>query len=181
MPVAGEVPQVIPSLLEEDSVPSFRTVMGMLMSGARRCDFAVQHVRLADIDFSAAELASVRCRLLLGRFDAGLLADLREDDTVYRQSTVLAEFLDSGRLAVRAAGLLRWYPDFSVHYRGRGQAVGMLGTHNPGRVTAPSMPLLTGVVTGPDVLRLARHFRALWRRGHDVRDVIRRELRDRGR
>jgi hypothetical protein len=107
----------LPSLLDDRSAPTLREGMGLLMMRAARSDFAVQHVRLAALDLGAEELAHGRCRLLLGRFDADVLADFSADDVARRRLAVLAAFLDSGRLAVRAAGLLRWYPDFSIHHR----------------------------------------------------------------
>lgn len=173
----------LPPLLDDRSAPTLREAMGLLMMRAARSDFAVQHVRLAALDLGAEELARGRCRLLLGRFDAGVLADFSADETARRRLAVLAAFLDSGRLAVRAAGLLRWYPDFSVHHRIEGAvppAVALLGAHQLTRSSGNSGPVLGGVLAGPPVTHLARHFRLLWRRGHDVREVIRGELRMRG-
>lgn len=173
----------LPPLLDDRSAPTLREGMGLLMMRAARSDFAVQHVRLAALDLGAEELARGRCRLLLGRFDADVLADFSADDAARRRLAVLAAFLDSGRLAVRAAGLLRWYPDFSIHHRIEGAvppAVALLGAHQLTRSPAATGPALGGVLTGPAVVSIARHFRVLWRRGHDVRDVIRGELRVRG-
>ncbi|HSJ15124.1 MAG TPA: hypothetical protein VK939_11955 [Longimicrobiales bacterium] len=171
----------LPPLIEDERPPALRDVIGALMTSASRSDFAVQHVRLAAVDFSATELARVRCRLLLGRFDADQLADLGADRSQERIG-VLAEFLDSGRLEIRTGGLLRWYPDFSVHRNGNGVQAGiaLLGTHQLGGIPGSAMPRLTAVLTGAAVGRLSRHFQRLWRAGHDVREVIRAELGARG-
>jgi hypothetical protein len=171
-----------PAVLDDHTVPTLRECIGMLLMNASYCNFAVQHVRLAAVDLSAAELARVRCRLLLGRFDADLLADLRTDEAVLRRLETLAAFIDSGRLEVRAARAVCWYPDFSVHHRPGDpefSAVGLLGSHQLGQLPGANGPRIASIIYGEVVIRMARHFRTLWRHGHDVRAVIRNELRAR--
>lgn len=172
----------LPPLIDTRRAPVLREVIGSLMSRAAQSDFAVHYVRIAALDLTAPELARVHCRLLLGRLNADQLADLHGDEATRRQLALLAQFLDSGRLEVRAAGLGRWAPDFSVH-RGLDGAdsepLALIGTHQLGRTPAHAMVFATAV-TGEAAQRLQRRFEVLWRQGHDVREVIRTELRAQG-
>src|SRR5512147_1787924 len=101
-------------VLDEAATPPLRLVIGSLLSRAVRADVAVEHVRLAHLDLTAPELRHVHCRLLLGRLDVDALSDLAVATRAARPLRAIGEFLESGRLEVRAAGLLRWRPDFSV-------------------------------------------------------------------
>jgi hypothetical protein len=194
---AGAIPPPLaggPLLLDERASPPLREVIGALLASAREACFAVARVRLAGIDLSASELAGVRrCRVLLGRLDADVLADAEaaaRRGELRRNLQVLAAFLASGRVEVRAAGLEAWVPDFSVFMGlpadavpgGCAAIVGGHYFHRPFPVTGPSLTCV--IPGGAAARRAARRFEELWAAAHDVlpvvEDAIARALREVG-
>ena len=58
-------------LLDEQSQPPLRAVIGALLTSADSADIAVMRVRLAALDLREKELTRVsRCRILIGQLDA---------------------------------------------------------------------------------------------------------------
>ena len=172
-----------PLLLDERSSPSLREVIGALLGSAREACFAVARIRLAGIDLGASELAGVRrCRVLLGRLDADVLADAEaaaQAGALRRNLEALAVFLASGRVEVRAAGREAWIPDFSV-FTGLpadavpGGAAAIVGGHyflRPFPVAGPSFTCV--IPGGAAARRAARRFEELWAAGYDVLPVVR--------
>jgi hypothetical protein len=172
-----------PLLLDERSTPPLREVIARLLGSASEACFAVQHVRLAGIDLGAAELAGVRrCRVLLGRLDAAVLADAQaaaHAGRLRRNLEGLAAFLASGRVEVRAAGREAWAPDFSVFIGvpaglAPGGGVALVGAHYFVRPFPIGGPSLTCVLPDADAARTAaRRFEALWAGAYDVLPVVR--------
>ena len=173
------------TLLDETSTPPLREVIGVLLSRARRADFAIGNVRLAAIDLSDVELAQLEsCRLLLDRLDVNMLADAASargsDAYAARSLDVLHGFACSGRLEVRAAGGIGWSPDFSVLHElpisalAPDGAACLVGAHYFSRPVVSDGVSLTCALTGAAAVRTAaRHFDALWVRSHDVLPVLR--------
>ncbi|HEX7091525.1 MAG TPA: hypothetical protein VF192_15400 [Longimicrobiales bacterium] len=172
-----------PLLLDERSTPPLRDVIGLLLGSAREACFAVQRIRLAGIDLGASELAGVRrCRVLLGRLDADVLADAQaaaHAGGLRRNLEALAAFLASGRVEVRAAGREAWVPDFSVFLGvpaglAPGGSVAVVGGHYFLRPFPVGGPSLTCVLPDAGAARAAaRRFEELWAVGYDVLPVVR--------
>lgn len=158
-------------LLDEQSMPSLRAVIGDLMAGAAAVDIAVARIRLANLDLSAEEVAGpTRCRVLLGQLDASTLldADAAQGDAIER----LANWTRSGRLEVRSAGIGAWTPDFSLYTSPAG-VTSLLGAHyfgSPHLTVGPSFTVISDDPGSADVLR--GRFDHLWERSHDVLPAI---------
>jgi hypothetical protein len=165
-------------VLDESTGPPLRWLIGALLAAAVRADVAIEHVRLGAVDLTAPELQSVFCRLLLGRLDVGALAELERAGAPEQRLAAIAAFLDSGRLDVRAAGVLRWRPDFAVFELPPPQApVALIGALYFHDAAVGGGPALTCVIRSPAAIaRLRRRFEELWERGRDVSDVLRAEL-----
>ncbi|HSH44814.1 MAG TPA: hypothetical protein VK966_03105 [Longimicrobiales bacterium] len=127
---------------------------------------------------AAPEVAGVRqCRVLLGSFDAGALHDTAMEygpagrrERVARLE-VLRDFMGSGRLLVRSAGLASWIPDFGV-VRGT-RAVALLGSNHFGTPYTAVGPSFTLCTTDPRVVKLlTERFQETWEYGHDVLPAI---------
>ena len=102
-------------LLDEHSSPSLRQVLGSSLARATEADFAVARIRLAQIDLTPAEVARVRrWRVLLGRLDVESLTRPFQHRNPQQDALTLLRLFDNGRMAVRAAGLQGWNPDFAV-------------------------------------------------------------------
>jgi len=165
-------------ILDEAASPPLRLVIGSLLSRALHADVAVEHVRLAGLDLTAPELRRVRCRLLIGRLDVEDLSDLAVADPAANRLQAIGDFLESGRLEVRAAGLLRWRPDFAVFElpppHGSVALVGALYFTDAAVVGGPA---LTCALRAPvAAARLRRRFDDLWNQARDVGDVLHTEL-----
>lgn len=168
------------TLLDEGVVPPLGSVLGTLLSRAAHADLAIAHVRLAHVDLTPLDLRHVRCRLLLGHLDVEALNALGGAGPDARQRLLaIARFLDSGRLDIRAAGLLRWKPDFSVfRLPAPHGTVALVGAHYFVDPDVVGGPALTCVLrTSASVERVQRRFEELWSRARDVSDVVRGELR----
>lgn len=171
------------TLLDEATTPGMRVVLGTLLTRADHADVAMAQVRLAHVDLAELELRRVHCRLLLGHLDVAALSALGADTpAAAARLRATARFLDSGRLDIRAAGLLRWKPDFSVFRLPPPQgAVALVGAHYFSDPDVTGGPALTCVLrTSASVQRVQRRFEDLWTLARDVRDVVRAELRNVG-
>jgi hypothetical protein len=166
-------------ILDEAAAPPLRLVIGSLLSRARRADVAVEHVRLAGLDLTGAELRGVRCRLLMGALDAEALADLAVADRSARHGAI-GDFLRSGRLDVRVGGLLRWRPDFAVFELPPPHGpIALVGALYFTDAAVAGGPALTCVIRAPAAVeRLRRRFEGLWQLARNVGDVLRAELGD---
>ena len=140
------------------------------MVEADAVDFAVNRIRLANLDLAREEIDGIQCRVLLGRLDASTLLDT---DTA-RVGAVegLIGWARSGRLAVRSAGIGAWTPDFSVYHGVSGSRC-LLGAHYFGSPQLTVGPSFTVVTDDPaSVAMLQRRFNRLWERSHDVLPAI---------
>lgn len=162
-------------LLDERSRPPLRAVIGALLGSAAEADIAVSHVRMAALDLHADELTRVRrCRILLGRLDAGALtAPGPVAAGRAERGVALLRFLRSGAVSIRSAGMSSWAPDFSI-YRGisgggASTAVCLVGAHYFQEPPARGGPAFTWAADEPAAVRRASsRFDELWHESHDV-------------
>lgn len=169
-------------LLDERSSPSLRDVLGVGLARAAEADFAIGRIRLFGIDLTAAELGAVRrCRVLIGRLDVETLT-ARPPEVTDRSVhlRVLRDFLESGRLEVRAAGLQEWAPDFSI-LRGieglRSGGFALFGAHYFSRPYPIDGAVFTCFLTDPRAIAaLEARFEEAWRRSYNVDAVIRESI-----
>lgn len=165
-------------MLIEDPGAVRRTVR-RLLAGSAHADLAVARIRLAALRFRRRELERVRVRLLLGRLDVDTVAGA-PGTAVFgaRRKAELERLRDvmrAGRVRVRAAGMVRWDPDFSVFRQSRRDARGTLlvGSHrfdvpDPGRV-----PALCATLRDEAAVRAGgERFERLWEGGYDVGPVV---------
>jgi hypothetical protein len=158
-------------LLDDTSSPPLRQVIGELMIGAERVDFAIARIRLAALDLSEEEVTGPdRTRVLLGQLDASTLLDAGAADRTAVAG--LIRWARSGGLEVRSAGIGAWTPDFSVFHGSNGGAA-LVGAHYFGSPQLTVGPSFTVVSMEPETRRiLARRFDGLWERSHDVLPAI---------
>jgi len=172
------------SLIDDASQPSLRVYIGRLLSTCARADIAVGHVRLSALDLAGDETRGIQqCRILLGRLEARALTDFgfvdeRSDERLYG----LLEFLGSGRVEIRSAGLGAWSPDFSI-YRGLSATAHdgacLIGAHYF-RDPVTNGPSFTALLDDADsVARALTRFEALWERSHDVLEPVIAAIRQR--
>lgn len=166
----------ISTLLDEQSDPPLRAVLGQLLTNARTTDIAITHLRFAGVDFTASEAAGIqRLRVLLGHVDAASLLDSWSDVSAgHARATLLAAFARSGRLEIRTAPHHNWMPDFSVFHGLPGdRTAALVGAHYFG-LPYPRFGLaLTCVTTEPRAIRMCRdRFQELWDAGYDVLPVV---------
>jgi len=166
-------------LLDENTSPSLRQVLGSALTRATEADFAVARIRLAAIDLQADEVEGVRqWRVLLGRLDVEALARPDQASNPHQDARILIRLIDSGKMSVRTAGLQSWYPDFAV-LRGLagGGSLTLLGAIYFGTPQHSDGPALTCILTDPSHAASATaRFDALWRRAYDVAPVVRNAL-----
>jgi hypothetical protein len=170
-------------LIDERSAVSVRQLLGAHLAGASVADFAIARIRLLALDLGNAELATVRCRVLLGRLEVDTLARGRVPARNRKKNLqVLVGFAQSGRLEVRVSALRDWVPDFSVFQSrtaGAGEYVTVLGAHYFARPLPVNGPAFTCILRDPEAARLARRrFDGLWREAYDVLPVVTNELAD---
>ena len=167
------------ALIDEHHAPPLRYTLGRLLACAQTADIAINHVRLAGLDLTASETGHLqRCRVMLGRLDAGALLDSRAQSPA-EGILRIAEFAESGRLEIRTAPHHSWNPDFSLFtgLPGNG-AVALVGAHYFGRPYPRFGTAFTCVLTGAATIRLCRsRFAQLWQAGYDVLPVIADTLR----
>lgn len=169
------------TLLDERASPPLRQRVGRLLAGADDAAFAVARIRLAVLDLTDEELASLRrCRVLLGHLDAAALLDASDAAGAPGRAAPamarLLRFARGGRLEVRSAGLGGWAPDFAVVRRGE-EGIGVVGSiqfGNPELIVGPAFTVVTPA-SGMVALLEAR-FDELWERSHDVLPAIRQVL-----
>jgi len=171
-------------VIDEESNPDPRRILGRLLRRSSRFDLAIGRVRLASIDFTADDLRPVeRCRVLVGGFDnRALLGAVGAASAVPAHSRNLRSLrviIATGRLQLRSAGLWRWDPDFCLAAgaglrgwfpAGTAGMVGCLGLSGP---VACSIPRLACLVAGTRSTGLLQNsFERLWSVGHDILDVV---------
>ena len=162
-------------LLDEHSEPPLRGTIGRLLRASHTADVALSRIRLAALDLTPEEMRGPRrCRVLLGQLDASSLHDRPGGAT--RDGPAIGALLDwlaSGRLEVRSAGIGGWNPDFSLYETGRGRRTALLGAHYFVDAGLAAGPLFTFVVEEPTPCDLlARRFEEVWARAHDVAPAI---------
>ncbi|MFS8636862.1 MAG: hypothetical protein FWJ74_02175 [Gemmatimonadota bacterium] len=166
-------------LLDEHSSPSLRQVLGSSLARATEADFAVARIRLAQIDLTPAEVARVRrWRVLLGRLDVESLTRPFQHRNPQQDALTLLRLFDNGRMAVRAAGLQGWNPDFAV-LRGLdgGGVLTLVGSIYFGTPQHTDGPSFTCILTTPSHAAAATaRFDVLWQRAYDVEPVVREAL-----
>lgn len=151
-----------------------RAYLGRALAESSSAAFAIRRIRLARLDLLPEELHSVgRCRVLLGRLDADMLADPGASPASARTAALL-DMAASGRLEVRSAGLLAWDPDFSLFgYGGSRAGVLLFGCHQ----FVPQQPVeglaMACAIDEPAIVEAAAvHFEELWERGHDSLEAV---------
>jgi hypothetical protein len=174
-------------LLDDERSPGVRVLLGYLLSRAEAADFAVRRIRLATLDFTAAELSTVgQCRVLLGGLDAAAMADAavaaRLDPRRASSMAALRELIMSGRAAIRSAGTCRWVPDFAV-FRGLpsdgpvATAACLSGWLGLDTRDDAGGTVLTTMIAGATAAAAATHrFESLWTEAYDVLPVVRHAL-----
>lgn len=165
------------ALIDERGRPDFRDVFGALAARSTEIATAITRVRLATVDLSGGELASVRCfRVLVAELNALQLdgearatqSDRRKAPRVER----LREMLESGRLEVRSAPLGGWSPDFSVFSNADGPIAVLSGYHWFERPYPHRGPALASLHGAEAAARAVRRHRELWERAHDVGPAV---------
>lgn len=174
-------------LLDDRSTPPLRTLIGALLARAQTADFAISRMRLDGLDLGGGELARLeRCRVLLGRLDARTLEEMMGggDQGAARRHHLraLREFLASGRVEVRSAGVVAWNPDFSVLdglHDAPAPRVALVGAHYFLRPFPIDGVAQTMMLTSPTQIgRVSERFEELWDQGYDVGEVVRAALDD---
>lgn len=171
-------------LLDDRSDPPLRTLIGALLERAATADFAISRLRLDGLDLGGPELERLqRCRVLLGRLDARALEEMMgggHGPARQHHLRTLGEFLASGRVEVRAAGVVAWNPDFSIlgHLDGApADAVALVGAHYFLRPFPIDGVALTTLHTDPaTIAHLQTRFDEIWEEGYDVGEVVRAAL-----
>lgn len=158
-------------LIDETSAPSLRAHITRLLATCSSADIAVGSIRPAGLDLTAAEVRDVRrCRILIGRLDASALVDLGHDRRAPARMKTLLDFLTSGRVQVRSAGIGAWSPDFSVYHAtpNDGSAC-LIGAHYFSEPLSSHGPSFTALLTDrAAVAAAAARFERLWSGSHDV-------------
>lgn len=162
-------------LLDERAAESLRDRVGRLLARATHADFALARLRIAGIELPESALDGLRrCRMLIGRLDADTLAAPAPE--LAGRIAGLRGFVESGRLELRAAGLVVWTPDFSLlhgidsHPTGH---VALVGAHYLVRPSADGGPSLTCILDDADSVKVAStRFDELWEQGYDVTSTV---------
>lgn len=159
------------------SADLLQLTMRELIAGSRQVAFAVERVRLPALHMVADVLPGLeRCRMTLARLDAHSLGAAAPSSAAHRDSLQrLLDFARSGRLEIRAAGALRWEPDFSL-YSMNDPACGtfcMFGAHYLAPPHAGIDWPLTCVFSRRSAIRRAvQHYESLWAAAHDALGVV---------
>lgn len=167
------------------SAALLQKAMHDLIGASIEVAFAVEHVRLPALHMIADVLPAVQhCRITLARLDASSL-DVRAPQLDEQRVAIerLLEFARSGRLQIRAAGAVRWDPDFSL-FRMRDAALGTLCLFGAHYLAPPHAGIdwpLTCVLSRPaPVRRAVQHYESLWAAAHDalgpVTETLERQL-----
>jgi hypothetical protein len=178
-------PALRPLLVDDRADPPLRDLITALLARATTADFAIARLRLDGLDLGGGELGLIqRCRVLLGRLDARTLEEMMGGGSrgPARQHALhaLREFLTSGRVEVRAAGVVTWNPDFSILNGladAPANAVALVGAHYFLRPYPVDGAAFTMMLTTPAPLAQVRaRFEELWDQGYDVGEVVRAAL-----
>lgn len=163
------------TLIDERSQRPLRAIIGNLLVSSERADIALARVRLAALDLTEEEARGPdSCRVLLGQLDASTLLDAVGDHAGPTPELArLADWLASGRLEVRSAGIGAWTPDFSVFRDHDHTATCLVGAHYFGSPQLTVGPSVTAVTQDePAALLLEGRFQELWDGAHDVAPAI---------
>lgn len=172
-------------LLDDRAEPPLRSILGALLARATTADFAISRMRLDGLDLVGGELGRIRrCRVLLGRLDAQTLEDMmggHDRGPAQRHHLhALRDFLASGRVEVRAAGIVSWNPDFSILeglQDAPAHSIALVGAHYFLRPYQIDGAAFTTMISDPEpVSRLHVRFEELWNLGYDVGEVVRATL-----
>jgi len=173
-----------PILLDEETRPQLRDVIGRLLAAASDASIAVTNVRLALVDLTAAETAGVqRCRILLGRLDARAFDGMAPTPAL----APLLRFIMAPHVEIRSIGLSGWSPDFSIYrgLRGTEGPVGdalLVGAHYFREPPCNGGPALTCLLRDAPSIQLAQNrFERLWSDAYDVADTVRATVHSFGR
>lgn len=181
----GENNSMTAILLDDRADPPLRHILGALLARATSADFAVSRMRLDGLDLAGGELGRIRrCRVLLGRLDAQTLEDMMgghdRGPAQPHHLHALHDFLASGRVEVRAAGIFTWNPDFSILeglQDAPANSVALVGAHYFLRPYQIDGAAFTMMISDPEpVSRLRERFEELWNLGYDVGEVVRAAL-----
>ncbi len=162
-------------VVDERSERPLRPLIGELLTSCAHADLALQRVRLAALDLTDQEVHGPRrCRVLLGQLDAWTLLDADSGPARDRAGLGrLHDWLASGRLEVRSAGIGAWTPDFSIFHHVPAPPTCLLGAHYFGSPQLAVGPSVTVVISEAAAARLLqRRFNELWERAHDVAPAI---------
>lgn len=170
-----------PALLDERTLPDFRTVYGRLFRRSDRVDVAIRKIRLAGVSLGERELGGPDdIRVLLAEINALTLAAEAEAMAVTtagrRRVGLLLELLEGDALRIRSAPLGGWAPDFSLFHQHGADTVLLTGLHWFERPYPHRGPALASLHRGLDAVRIAGRFENIWGAGHDVAPAIRRIL-----
>lgn len=167
------------------SAALLQQTMRDLIGASVEVAFAVERIRLAALHVIADVLPTAqRCRITLARLDASTLdARAPQMDAHRRGIERLLAFARSGRLQIRAAGTVRWDPDFSL-FRMRNTELGTLCLFGAHYLAPPHAGIdwpLTCVLARPaPVQRAVQHYESLWAAAHDalgpVTETLERQL-----
>lgn len=168
-----------PLLLDERSLPSFRTAFGGLLSRSSTVETAIRRIRLGAVDLSAEELNRLtRFRVLVAEVNArtveGEAYAMAVDPSKQENLDRVLSLLRAGILEIRSAPLGGWSPDFSVFSNQDGPQNLLLGLHwfhRPFPLRGPAW----AIQLGPDDATAAQsRFREIWSSAHDIAPAIRR-------
>jgi hypothetical protein len=168
-----------PLLLDERSLPSFRTTFGALLSRSATVETAIRQIRLGAVDLSAGELNRLtRLRVLVAEVNAqtveGEAYAMAVDPSKRKNLNRVLSLLRAGVLEIRSAPLGGWSPDFSVFSNRDGPQDLLLGLHwfhRPFPLRGPAW----AIQLGPDEATAARsRFLEIWSSAHDIAPAIRR-------
>lgn len=183
--LAERMPRLAPLLMDDRADPPLRDLIGGLLARATTADFAISRMRLDGLDLGGGELGGIqRCRVLMGRLDARALDELMGGNNPgsarLHHLQALREFLASGRVEIRAAGVVAWNPDFSILDGLRdapASAIALVGAHYFLRPYPIEGVALTMMIRAPTAIgRLRARFDELWEEGYDVGEVVRAAL-----
>ncbi len=167
-----------PVLLDERTVPDFRVVFGKLLSQSSSVEVGILRIRLAAVDLSGRELASVRhFRVLVAEANAQTVEEesyaLTMDPLKRENLTRVLGMLRTGILEIRSAPLGGWSPDFSIFSGDSGPQNLLLGLHwfhRPFPHRGPAWAVRLGV---EEARQAQIRFEGLWKEAHDIGPAIR--------
>ena len=173
---AGLVPDPA-AVFDEHHRPDFPEVFRELAARSTGLSTALGRVRLSSVDLTAEPFARItRFRVLLSevnalQLDAEAVA-IEADPKRAPRVAVLRSLLESGRLAVRAAPLGGWAPDFSVFFQGREPRWLLTGHHWFDRSYPHRGPAIASLHGAEGARRAAARHAELWERSHDVGPAV---------